>query len=423
MFLDEAVIEVVGGAGGRGAVSFRREKFVPRGGPNGGRGGNGGSVVLYADGGTNTLRAFRFQKRFEAARGGHGGGSNKQGARGADVRIAVPSGTLVRDDDTGELIADLVEVDQEIVVARGGRGGRGNASFKSPTNQAPRLAEKGAPGEQRRLRLELKLLADAGLVGLPNAGKSTLLAAISAARPKIADYAFTTLEPSLGVVETGNDVVVFADIPGLIEGAGEGAGLGHRFLRHIERTRVLVHLIDGSVEDPVDAYRTIVAELAVFSAALEARPQIVAINKLDLPSVRERLPALRRQLRAAGAPEVVAISAVTGENVRDLVVRVEALLRELPEPGPEPEALPVIRPLEEDEDAFTVYRVVGEDAFRVSGTRIERAVAMTDFSIPESSARLQRILDHLGVTARLRELGIEEGDAVRIGSHELEWTE
>jgi GTP-binding protein len=423
VFLDEAEIEVKGGTGGNGAISFRREKYVPRGGPNGGTGGNGGSVIFIADEGSNTLVAFRYQKRFEGGRGEHGGGSNRQGARGDDVRIQVPVGTIVTDAETGEILADLVQDGQEANVARGGRGGRGNAAFKSPTNQAPRMSEKGTPGEERRLKLELKLIADVGLIGLPNAGKSTLLASLTAARPKIADYPFTTLQPNLGVAQLHDRDIVFADIPGLIEGASEGAGLGDRFLRHIERTRLLVHMLDGGDADLVASHRVVADELTAFSPELGARPSIVVINTIDQPEVAARVPALKRKLKAAGIDDVLAISAAAGQHVDDLLQVVAAALRDLPASTAAEAALPVLRPVDQDDNAFTVFRVVGEDAFRVRGPRVERAAAMTDFENPEAADRFQRILDAIGVNQRLRELGIENGDAVRIGIYELEWME
>ncbi|MCA9736673.1 MAG: translation initiation factor IF-2 [Gemmatimonadetes bacterium] len=284
MFLDEAEIDVEAGNGGNGVVAFRREKYVPRGGPNGGHGGKGGDVILVGDEGLNTLHAFRFTQRYQGGRGGHGGSQDKHGRNGEDLRVAVPVGTVVREAETGELVGDVTRHGQELVVAKGGRGGRGNSAFKSATNQAPRVAEKGSPGQVRRLKLELKLIADVGVIGLPNAGKSTLLSVVSAARPKIADYPFTTLVPNLGVVEIGHATMVLADVPGLIEGASEGLGLGDRFLRHIERTRILLHLVDGSQPDPLADFRIINQELAAYSPELAERPQIVAVNKIDLPA-------------------------------------------------------------------------------------------------------------------------------------------
>jgi GTP-binding protein len=421
VFLDEARIEVKAGNGGNGCVAFRREKFVPRGGPSGGNGGRGGDVVLVADPGMNTLHAFRFTRRYAAGRGGHGGGSDKRGADGEILRVRVPVGTLVRDESDGSIVVDLVEPGEEAVVARGGRGGRGNAAFKGPTRQAPRLAERGEPGEERVLLLELKLLADVGIIGLPNAGKSTLLAAVSAARPKIADYPFTTLTPSLGVAEVGDRTLVLADIPGLIEGASTGHGLGDRFLRHIERTRLLAHVVDGSREDPVDDWRVVNGELAAFDVPLDGRAQLVVVNKVDLPDVRRRLPRLRSAFRAAGCPEVAEISAATGEGVAELVARLLAAVDALP-PLERPAAqLPVIRPVEEDESFACLAD--GPGRFVVTGRRVERAAAMTDWSNDEGVARFQRIIDAMGVTEALRAQGAKEGDVVVIGDAELEWTD
>jgi len=422
MFLDEAQIEVRAGDGGDGLVAFHREKFVPRGGPSGGHGGRGGHVVVVADEGLNTLHAFRFTQRFQAGRGGHGGPANRHGRDGEDLRVKVPVGTIVRDGASGEVVADLARHGQEAVVARGGRGGRGNSAFKSPTHQAPRYAEKGAPGEHRRLALELKLIADVGVIGLPNAGKSTLLSVASAARPKIADYPFTTLVPNLGVVEVGFETMVLADVPGLIEGSSEGHGLGDRFLRHVERTRVLLHLVDGAAEDPIADLHTVNRELAAYSARLAERPQVVAVNKVDLPAARERWPALREQLRRLGYENVWAISAATTENVAALMRAVLEIVKALPPPEIVPEALPVIRPAAVDDDAFTIERA-GAGVFRVAGARVERAAAMTDWENEDAIARFQRILDAIGVRAALREHGIEPGATVFVGPFELEWVD
>lgn len=320
---------VKGGDGGNGCVAFRREKYVPRGGPSGGDGGHGGNVFLQATLHENTLLRFRFNREFRAERGRHGEGSNKTGRSGADLIIPVPLGTVVFDEDTGEQVADLTAAGQQLLVARGGRGGRGNQHFAKPWHQAPREAEEGQPGEERRLRLELKLLADVGLVGFPNAGKSTLISRISAARPKIADYPFTTLEPHLGVVYAGEDptapetrTFVVADLPGLIEGAHQGAGLGTRFLRHIERTRLLAHLIDSSDasdRDPVQDFEIIRGELVAFSRALAEKPVLVVATKLDITSDRARLERLRAFCADRGL-EFHAISSATGEGVRELVM-------------------------------------------------------------------------------------------------------
>ena len=424
MFVDEAVLDAKGGDGGRGLVGFRREKYVPRGGPNGGHGGHGGDVILVASEGMNTLHTFRFTKKYEGGRGGHGGRNNQHGRNGEELRVPVPVGTLVRDEATDELVADLVEAGQEATVVQGGRGGRGNSAFKSSTNQAPRVAELGEPGEERRLKLELKLIADVGLAGLPNAGKSTLLGAVSAARPKIAAYPFTTLVPQLGVVSVGYDEFVIADIPGLIEGASEGVGLGDRFLRHVERTRFLLHMIDGAAEDPLADRRVIDAELRAFDPALADRPRLVAINKVDLPDVRDRLPEMLAALEEEGVTDVVAISAATREGVDDLIQLIARRLQELPsETTVTPKVeLPVIRPVAVDEDAFEINRDSDGD-WIVTGVRIERTAVMTDWANEDASARFQRILEKVGVMRALRKMGVEEGDMVCVGVAELEWSD
>ena len=417
-FFDEATICVRAGKGGDGMVSFRREKYVPFGGPNGGNGGAGGSVYLIADRHLNTLIRFKRQRHFKAEPGAPGESKDMQGKQGKDLFISVPPGTVVRDAESREVLADLVQDGQKVVVARGGRGGRGNAAFKSPTNQAPRIAEKGEPGEVRTLKLELKLIADVGIVGAPNAGKSTLLAAVSAARPKIADYPFTTLTPNLGVATLDDHALVLADIPGLIEGAHEGAGLGIRFLRHIERTRVLIHLLDGSAADPLRDFETINAELDFFSPKLAAKPQVVALNKMDLPQAQQLWPTVQAAMRQRGLP-VFAISAATGQGTRELLYAALKILEETP---PEPVSaveMRVFRP-EENEDAFEIAKE-GE-LFRLRGRRIERAAAMTDWNNDEALARFQRILKAMGIMDALREAGIQPGDTVVIGNKELEWT-
>jgi GTP-binding protein len=332
MLVDQARITVIGGSGGNGCVSFRREKYVPHGGPNGGPGGDGGSVYLVADHSLKALNAFRFNVRFAAPRGRHGEGSDRAGRSGEDLDLKVPPGTVVFDED-GMLVADLKAAGDRVRVAAGGRGGRGNTSFKSSTHQAPRECEPGQPGEERVLRLELKLIADVGLIGFPNAGKSTLISRISAARPKIADYPFTTLEPHLGVVDLGDfRTLIVADIPGLIEGARHGSGLGIKFLKHVERTQVLVHLVDvseASGRDPVQDIKIIDGELQGFSEALAAKPQIVAANKTDALTDPGRLRALANHCAAAGIP-FVAISAVTGDGVRDLLEKLWTITGKTP---------------------------------------------------------------------------------------------
>jgi GTP-binding protein len=332
MLVDAVRITVRAGAGGNGCVSFRREKFVPRGGPDGGDGGRGGSVILVVDEGLNTLLHLHRRRLVRAERGRHGQGSNRTGASGRDARLEVPPGTIVRDAASGELIADLVEDGREVVVARGGRGGRGNARFATPTNRAPRQAEDGAPGQELDIDLELKLLADVGLVGLPNAGKSTLLSRVSAARPKVADYPFTTVEPYLGVVSADDDEVrtlVMADIPGLIEGAHQGAGLGIQFLRHVERCPVLLHLVDVASEEPLVArVDTIRAELEAHPAPLEQRPWVLVGTKLDAAADRERAWRDLEEVAARHGVGCVLVSAVTGEGIDELLGRVFALVEE-----------------------------------------------------------------------------------------------
>jgi GTP-binding protein len=420
MFYDEVDITVKAGDGGDGCVAFRREKYVPFGGPAGGDGGKGGDVLLYVDTHLNTLYRFTRRRHFKAKTGQHGKGKNQHGATGASIRVPVPPGTIVYDADSDDLLGDLTEPGQELVVAKGGRGGRGNARFATSTNQAPRVAEHGEPGEEHNLHLELKLLADVGLVGLPNAGKSTLLAAVTAAQPKIAPYPFTTLQPNLGVVVLDNDTeFVLADIPGLIEGASEGKGLGHEFLRHIERTRILIHLLDGLSDDPLADLSAINGELKAFGHDLEEKPQVVVLNKLDEPQVRERWPEVEATLKAQGH-KPMAISALAREGTRELLYRAAQMLNKLPKESLERE-LPVFRP-EEDEDTFTIEQEA-EDEWRVRGIRIERIAAMTVWNLDEAVYRFQQTLGHMGITEALEEAGVEPGDTVHIGDQELVWEE
>ena len=417
MFADEAKIYVKGGDGGNGIVAFRREKFVPRGGPNGGNGGKGGDVYLVASPRHNTLFHFTSRVHFKAERGGHGGGSNKQGKQGKDVEVPVAPGTAVYDADSGDFLGELIEVGDRILVARGGRGGRGNAAFRSATNQTPRLAEKGEPGEERWLRLELKLIADVGIVGIPNAGKSTLLSVVTRAKPKIAAYPFTTLTPNLGVAVVDHQDIVLADIPGLIEGAHAGVGLGLTFLRHIERTRLLIHILDGLSPDPVGDYHAINQEMVLFKPHLADKPQIVAFNKMDLPDVQERWPQIQEVLADIGV-EALAISAVTGENVQTLLQKAAALLATLPPPE-RVETPVVLTPT--DEDVFTIEQV--PEGWIVRGKRIERAAAMTNWDYYEAILRFQRILEAMGIARALEDAGVQEGDTVFIGdASELTWS-
>jgi GTPase len=403
-FVDEAKINVVAGAGGDGCVAFRREPYKPKGGPDGGDGGDGGSVILRADASVGTLLDLRDHPHVKADRGAHGQGKRRHGARGEDRVLLVPPGTVVYEED-GTMLADLAAPGDEVVAARGGRGGRGNARFTSATRRAPTLAERGEPGEERRLRLELRLLADVGLVGFPNAGKSTLIARISAARPKIADYPFTTLVPNLGVVAVGNDSFVVADIPGLVVGAHEGKGLGARFLRHISRAAFLVFLADlaATDRDPAEDVDALRAELAAYDPELAARPSLVVATKLD--AAPERLDdVLRRH------PGATAVSAVTREGIEELLARLADGVRAARAAAPAP--VGYVRHTVREEP-ITVRREDG--AWRVSGRRAERAVAITDLENEEAVARMQRRLIAMGVERALEEAGARVGDEVRIG--------
>lgn len=414
-FFDRVKIYVQAGAGGDGAVSFRREKFVPHGGPDGGAGGRGGHVFLTVDPGFNTLAHLRQRRHPRAERGGHGRSKKQHGKNGQDLIIPVPPGTVVRDAETGEFLADLTAADERVLMAEGGRGGLGNAAFATPSHQAPRLREKGEPGEARWLLLELKLIADVGIAGLPNAGKSTLLSRATRARPKIAPYPFTTVTPNLGVVELEDKSFVLVDIPGLIEGAHQGKGLGHEFLRHIERTRLLIHLLDGASPDPVKDYETLRNELALFSRNLLEKPHIVAFNKMDQEESQKAWPRVKEELAARGI-EALPVSALTGQGIEELIYRAATMLDQIPKPLPE-EKIPVFRPKEEE--GLTVGRE--GRGFRIRGRRVEKAVARTDFQYPEAVERLQRILDSMGVTRALAEAGIQPGDPVFVGDQEFEW--
>lgn len=422
MFYDQVTLKIIAGRGGKGAVAFRREKYVPFGGPYGGDGGDGGDVIFFVDSHHNTLYHFAHQKEFKAGDGEPGRTKDMHGANGQPLRIPVPPGTLVFDAGTGVVLADLTEPGQEVIVARGGRGGRGNTRFATATNQAPRIAENGDPGEELTVRLELKLLADVGLVGKPNAGKSTLLSVTTAARPEIGPYPFTTLQPNLGVVALSLDeTFVMADLPGLIEGASQGKGLGHEFLRHIERTRVLIHLLDGAALDPLEDFDTINAELAEFGHGLMGKPQIVAINKVDIPGVRSVLPDYQAALEARGYRDVMAISALTREATRELMGRAYQMVQETPEPQLERPAPVVIRPPVDDEE-ITIVRE-SNHIWRVGGGKIERAVMRTRTEYHEALLRLHRYLDSQGVLDMLREAGVEEGDSVRVADFEFEWVD
>lgn len=455
--IDNVFIYITSGNGGDGAVSGRREKFVPRGGPDGGDGGRGGSVIVECDPNINTLLSFRYKRRFAADHGGNGAGALKHGRDGDDVRISVPVGTQIwnADADPPQLLADLASEWQRVTLARGGRGGRGNAYFASPTNQFPLLAEQGEPGESLRLRLELKLLADIGIIGLPNAGKSSLLSVVSAARPKVAAYPFTTLEPALGVVEHRLQTFVMVDIPGLIEGAHEGVGLGHDFLRHIERTRALVHMVDGSTPNPLDDYRKINAELTQFNAELAAKPQIVAVNKTDITEVRQRQPELKAAFAADGI-EALFVSAVTHSNIDALLDKAivalsqaEAAVAPSPDARNTPnvsnknapnahtaasdistasaaspvsdtpdDALPVLRPKPRRERPVVRKR---NGVFIVQAQRAVRIAALLDESDWNARVQFLGYLQRAGIVRALEEAGAAPGDTVRFGDVEWEW--
>jgi GTP-binding protein len=422
MFLDDVRISVRAGAGGDGAATMRREAHVPRGGPDGGDGGRGGSVYLRVDAGQTALHDFRYKHRFSATPGGRGERQKRHGKAGEDLYLPVPPGTAVIDLATGGLIADLVAVGQAVMVARGGRGGLGNVHFATATHQAPRHAQKGEPGEERELRLELRLIADVGLVGLPNAGKSTLLAALTAARPKIADYPFTTLEPNLGVMDLGIEDgrrPTIADVPGLIEGASSGAGLGHAFLRHVSRTRVLLHVVDGASRDPLWDHEVIREELRAHDPALLDKPLVTVFNKLDLQAAREAWPAFSAAMREQGLP-ALAISADAGEGLDELRGVIGELLPDLEglaEPA-DPAGV-VVHRIEAAGDGFTLER--DDDGYVVTGKRVERLAHQTNFDNEESAERFQRELARLGVDGALRTAGVRPGDTVRIGGVELEW--
>ena len=421
MFIDRARIFVQSGKGGDGMSSLRHEKFVPKGGPNGGDGGQGGNVVLVADRNVNTLVDFRFRRLFKAKPGGKGEGSNKYGRNAEDLVSTVPWGTIVKDEETGQVMADLSGDGQRAIVAKGGRGGRGNWHFRTSANRTPTVAERGEPGEERWLRLELKVLADVGLLGYPSVGKSSILRKVSAAQPEVAAYHFTTLNPILGVVNLPDHrSFVMADIPGLIDGASEGVGLGHDFLRHIERTKILIHVIDVSgIEgrDPIEDYEKINAELAKYSEKLSRKQQIVAANKIDLLGDSDNLERLMDYMAAHGV-EVYPICAMTGEGMDKLLERVWTMLEEYVE-EPDETTEEVVYKAQNKPD-FEVKRD-DDGAFVITGARIENLVAMTNFDDDQSLRRFQRIWRYMELDKLLQEHGIQDGNTVRIYSMEFEY--
>ncbi|MEZ7765427.1 GTPase ObgE [Gemella sp. 27098_8_92] len=434
MFLDEVKIFVRSGDGGNGLVAFRREKYVPKGGPAGGDGGRGANVVFIVDEGLRTFMDYRYQKKFVAPNGENGMSKGMHGRKSKDLYLKVPPGTVIRDTDTGEVLADLVEHEQEVIVARGGRGGRGNCRFATPSNPAPEIAENGEPGEERNLTLELKLMADVGLVGFPSVGKSTLLSITSKAKPKIADYHFTTLAPNLGVVETKDHrSFVMADLPGLIEGASQGVGLGHQFLRHIERTKVIVHVVDMSAtdgRDPYEDYKIINQELGEYNMRLLERPQIVVANKMDIPAAQENLEKFKSKLAADGEEvDIVEISAFTRTNVDNLLYKISDILD-----STDPNMLYELDTEEESMENRVLYKHKPKDetfkitrddtgAYVVSGPGIERAFLMTDFNRDASVRRFAQQMRSMGVDDALHERGCKNGDTVKILKGEFEFVE
>lgn len=416
MFVDKVLVAIKAGDGGNGVVSFRTEKFVDKGGPDGGDGGNGGDVIFVASRNQNTLAAFRFQKEIKAAPGKAGFSRRKHGRSGKDLEVQVPVGTVVTAVD-GTILADLTRDGDKAVIAKGGRGGFGNAHFVSSVRQAPRVAEKGEPGEELEATLELKMIADVGLVGLPNAGKSTLLSVISNARPEIANYPFTTLKPNLGMVDIDKDTsLLFADIPGLIEGASEGKGLGDDFLRHVERTAVLVHLIDIYNESVVDAYKTIQGELKAYKVDLTKRPQLIALTKIegmDEEIIGDRLEELRTVVPKTA--QLFAISAPSGQGIRELLFAVnkkaQAERKKKAAKEPAEESVPILRLKETD--SWTVKKVPG--GFRVTGRKIERFAMRTDFSNEEGVKRIRDIMKKMGIMNKLLKESVQAGDKIQIG--------
>ncbi|MDO7906874.1 GTPase ObgE [Paenibacillus sp. JX-17] len=431
MFVDTAKIYVKGGDGGDGLISFRREKYVPEGGPAGGDGGKGGDVIFRVDEGLRTLMDFRYQRHFKAQRGEKGKNKSRHGANAENMVVRIPPGTVVVDDDSGEVLADLTRHGQQVVVARGGRGGRGNIRFATPNNPAPELAENGEEGQERYITLELKVMADVGLVGFPSVGKSTLLSVVSAAKPKIGAYHFTTITPNLGVVDVGEGrSFVMADLPGLIEGAHEGVGLGHEFLRHVERTRVIVHVVDmaGSEgRDPFEDWQKINDELKLYNEQLSERPQIVAANKMDMPEAQENLERFSEQVRELRPDiEIMPISSLTRQGVQELLYRTADILEQIPEETAveevaEVEERKVYKLDKKEDDSFRIVR--DNDVYVVESAKIERMMKRMQLNSHDAILKLARTLRHMGVDDALRQRGAEDGTIVRIGDFEFEFVE
>ena len=423
-FIDRTKVSVKAGDGGHGKSAFRHEKFIPNGGPSGGDGGKGADIVFVVDNNMNTLLDFRFHRKFKGKNGENGDIKNQYGSNAEDCIVKVPQGTLVKDEETGEVLADLTEIGQQAVIAKGGRGGRGNAKFANSANRAPTFAELGEPGETRNLILELKLLAEVGLVGYPSVGKSSLVASVSAAKPEIAEYHFTTITPVLGVVKTDYEKsFVMADIPGLIDGAADGVGLGHDFLRHVERTKIILHIVDASGlegRDPVEDYYKINKELRRYSEKIARRTQILVANKMDLPEAQENYPRLEALAKKEGI-RIFPISAATKQGLKELIAYTgEALDNYVEEPEASDEVMVYDADKQEDPDAITITRNDHGD-FIVSGKALEKLVAMTNFGNDEATRRFQYIWRIKGIDAKLRERGIKEGMTVHIGEMEFEY--
>ncbi len=431
MFVDKAKIYVKGGDGGNGTISFRREKYVPNGGPAGGDGGRGGDVIFRVDEGLRTLMDFRYQRHFKGQRGEKGRTKNQHGAGADDMIVRIPPGTVIIDEESGEVLADLTRHNQEIIVAKGGRGGRGNTRFSTPANPAPYLAENGEEGEERNIVLELKVMADVGLVGFPSVGKSTLLSVVSAAEPKIGAYHFTTITPNLGVVAVGDDrSFVMADLPGLIEGAHEGIGLGHEFLRHVERTRVIIHVVDLSGSegrDPFDDWMKINEELKLYSPELENRPQIVAANKMDMEEAQQNLDEFTRQvLEVKPDIQIIPISSLTRQGIQELLYKAADVLDQMPDVVAVEEVEQVaerkVYRLEKQEDeGFTIHRE--NEIFVVESKKIENIMKRMQLNSEDAILKLGRTLRHMGVDNELRKRGAKDGTVVRIGELEFEFVE
>jgi GTPase len=423
MFFDYVKIFIKAGDGGDGVVAYRREKFVPMGGPAGGDGGKGASVILVGNKSLSTLNDFKYRRHYKAQKGANGMSKNMYGSGGDDLRLLIPTGTVVKDEE-GNFIADICEDGQELVVAKGGRGGRGNAHFSSGKDKASAYSEKGEPGEERTLVFELKTIADVGLIGLPNAGKSTLLSKISAAEPKIANYPFTTLEPNLGVVRLDDDTsFVVADLPGLIEGAASGIGLGHRFLRHAERNRILVHVLDMSEfaqRTPIDSFELINNELSIYKEDFLAKPMLIAANKADMPGFEESLAELKKQF--GNKYEIFAISALTGEGIKPLLWKIKEILDATPILPYIPPAQAVKHTVVRAEEPFTIKKD-SNGVWQVGGIRVEKLVMMTDLNNDDAVLRMQRIFVKMGLEDSLREAGVEPGDSVNIAGNEFEYAE